>query len=176
MPRGLMSRFRISLYRALGMKIGKKNRIEGGGRVRRCSQIEIGVYNSFSAGAWIWPEDSECDRVRIRIGDLNYFAHNVKIDACNSITIGSNNMFGPNIFLTDSDHSVELTHTPKSGPMSRGILRIGDDCWIGANVAILKDVELGDGCVVAAGAVVTRSFPPNSIVGGVPAKLIRMRE
>lgn len=52
---------------------------------------------------------------------------------------------------------------------------IEDDVWCGANVIILKGVTIGHGSVVAAGAVVTKSFPPYSIIGGVPAKLIRMR-
>jgi len=52
---------------------------------------------------------------------------------------------------------------------------IEDDVWCGANVTILKGVTIGHGSVVAAGAVVTKSFPPYSIIGGVPAKLIRMR-
>jgi acetyltransferase-like isoleucine patch superfamily enzyme len=52
---------------------------------------------------------------------------------------------------------------------------IGDGCWIGANVTILKGVTIGAGSVVAAGAVVTKSCAPYSIIGGVPAKLIKMR-
>ena len=52
---------------------------------------------------------------------------------------------------------------------------IEDDVWCGANVTILKGVTIGHGSVVAAGAVVTKSFPPYSIIGGVPAKLIKMR-
>lgn len=52
---------------------------------------------------------------------------------------------------------------------------IEDDCWIGANVTILKGVTIGRGSVVAAGAVVTKSCEPYSIVGGVPAHLIKMR-
>ena len=52
---------------------------------------------------------------------------------------------------------------------------IEDDVWCGSNVVILKGVTIGHGSIVAAGAVVTKSFPPYSIIGGVPAKLIRMR-
>jgi len=52
---------------------------------------------------------------------------------------------------------------------------IEDECWIGANVTILKGVTIGRGSVVAAGAVVTKSCEPYSIIGGVPAKLIKMR-
>ena len=52
---------------------------------------------------------------------------------------------------------------------------IEDDVWCGANVTILKGVTIGRGSVVAAGAVVTKSFPPYSIIGGIPAKLLKMR-
>ena len=52
---------------------------------------------------------------------------------------------------------------------------IEDDVWTGANVTILKGVTIGRGSVIAAGAVVTKSFPPYSIIGGVPAKLLKMR-
>ena len=52
---------------------------------------------------------------------------------------------------------------------------IEDDVWVGANVTILKGVTIGHGSVVAAGAVVTKSCPPYSIIGGVPAKILRKR-
>lgn len=81
----------------------------------------------------------------------------------------------PNIFLTDSHHSVDLEFTPKAAPMLKGVLKIGSNCCIGANKIVLKDIELGNGCVIGAGAVVTRNFPENSIVGRVQAKLIWMR-
>jgi acetyltransferase-like isoleucine patch superfamily enzyme len=54
-------------------------------------------------------------------------------------------------------------------------IRIGDDCWIGARVFVLAGVTIGDGCVVGAGSVVTRSLPPNSIAVGVPAKVVGWR-
>lgn len=52
---------------------------------------------------------------------------------------------------------------------------IEGDNWIGMNTTILKGVTIGRGCIVAAGAVVNKSTPPYSIVGGVPAKILRMR-
>ena len=52
---------------------------------------------------------------------------------------------------------------------------MGNNCWIGAGAVFLDGAELGDGCVVAANAVVTKQFPANSIVGGVPAKVLRER-
>lgn len=169
-PRGAMSRVRLMMYRLLGMRLGERNRIEGGGRVRRCSQISIGDHNAFTQGCWLWPEDTDSSAIRIRIGNGNYFNRNVMIDACNLVEIGHNNMFGPDIYVTDSDHSVAAGVSPKDLPMRYGTVRIGNNCWIGAKAVILKNVALGDGCVVAAGAVVNRSVEPGQVVAGVPAR------
>jgi acetyltransferase-like isoleucine patch superfamily enzyme len=170
--RGLASRIRVAIYRLLGMKLGIKNRMEGGGRARRCSQIQIGCNNSFTQGAWLWPIDDRYEGVRIRIGSNNYFNRNLMIDACGRIEIGDDNMFGPDVYVTDSNHQHEAGLSPQALPMDIGMVRIGSRCWIGAKAVILKDVELGDGCVVAAGSVVTRSVKPGEIVAGVPARPI----
>jgi maltose O-acetyltransferase len=169
-PRGAMSRLRLSVYRVLGMRQGKKNRMEGGGRVRRCSQIAIGDNNAFTQGCWLWPEDTDFAGIRIRIGNSNYFNRNLMIDACGSVEIGDRNMFGPDVYITDSDHQFRDGFGPGELPMNRGTVVIGDRCWIGAKAVILKGVKLGDGCVVAAGAVVTRSVEAGEVVAGVPAR------
>ena len=169
-PRGALSRVRLLIYRLLGMRMGRRNRMEGGGRVRRCAQIEIGSLNAFTQGCWLWPEDTPFDGTRIRIGNGNYFNRNVMIDACGLVEIGDENMFGPDIYITDSNHTFGPGKAPKDFPMRAGSVKIGNRCWIGAKATILKGVELGDGCVVAAGAVVTRSVPGGGIVAGVPAR------
>jgi len=170
--RGLASRLRLVLYRFLGMRTGTRNRIEGLGRVRRCSQIEIGSFNSFSQGCWLWPNNENYEGVRIRIGNGNYFNRNVMIDACGLVEIGDQNMFGPDIYITDSNHRFGSGLAPNEQPMVVGKVKIGNRCWIGAKAVILKDVELGDGCVVGAGAVVTKNVPPGSVVAGVPAQTL----
>ena len=68
-----------------------------------------------------------------------------------------------------------LTSLGNDGSYSKGKIIIGHECWIGIGVTVLSGVEIGNGCVVAAGSVITKSFPPYSIIGGSPAKLIRMR-
>jgi acetyltransferase-like isoleucine patch superfamily enzyme len=174
-PRGATSRVRLLLYRALGMRLGKRNRIEGGGRVRRCSQIAIGDFNAFTQGCWLWPEDTDFAGTRIRIGNSNYFNRNVMIDACCLVAIGDHNMFGPDVYVTDSNHQFRAGFSPGELPMDRGTVAIGNRCWIGAKAVILKGVQLGDGCVVAAGAVVTRSVEAGAVVAGVPARPLARR-
>ena len=97
------------------------------------------------------------------------------IDACGLIEIGDKNMFGPDVYVTDSNHRFGPGLVPHEQPMNLGKVKIGSRCWIGAKAVILKDVELGDGCVVGAGSVVTRSVPPGAVVAGVPAVVIRSK-
>lgn len=172
MPVGLMSRFKCLIYKCIGMKIGKQNRFEEG-LVRRASQITMGNNNTFTSTYKLWPEDTTHNGTRLSIGSYNYFNKNIMIDACNNIAIGDHNMFGPDVYITDSNHSYGKDISPQKAPMQRGKVRIGNHCWIGAKAIILKDVVLGDYCVVAAGAVVTKSFPNGSVIGGVPARLLK---
>lgn len=154
------------------MKIGTHCRLEAI-RIRRAAQIELGSDNGLTRGCWLWPEDSDRDQIRIRIGNSNYFNRDVMIDACNYVEIGHRNMFGPGVYVTDSNHTVPADGWVASAPMETGTVSIGNGCWIGAKAIILKDVTLGDRCVVGAGAVVTRSFAAGSVIAGVPARLLR---
>ena len=94
--------------------------------------------------------------------------------------IGRNVIFGPNPTIITGDHRFDvigkfIKDNVEKLPANDLPVTIEDDVWCGANVTILKGVTIGRGSIVAAGAVVTKSFPPYSIIGGVPAKLIKHR-
>lgn len=98
------------------------------------------------------------------------------------LRIGNKVIFGPKPTIITGDHRIDLigkyiidvTDDEKLPDQDAPVV-IEDDVWCGANVTILKGVTIGRGSVVAAGAVVTQSCPPYSIIGGVPAKIIKRR-
>lgn len=92
------------------------------------------------------------------------------------IEIGDNTIFGNYVSMHSENHNF-LDHSQPirlQGVNRKGI-KIGNDCWIGAKVTILDGTIIGNGCIVAAGAVVCGHFPENVIIGGVPAKIIKQR-
>ena len=91
------------------------------------------------------------------------------IQGINGVVIGDGSIFAPGVKIISANHELsDLKVWIKTNPII-----IGKRCWIGANAIILPSVELGDNVVVAAGSVVTQSFPENSVIAGVPAKLIK---
>lgn len=95
------------------------------------------------------------------------------IQATNGIIIGSNVIHAIGLKIITSNHEMnDFTKHTKNKPIV-----IGDNCWIGANVTILPEVELGNHVIVAAGSVVSKSFlEDNIIIGGVPAKILKKIE
>jgi acetyltransferase-like isoleucine patch superfamily enzyme len=96
------------------------------------------------------------------------------------LTIGKKVIFGPNPTIITGDHRIDIIgkyimDCNEKLPQNDAPVVIEDDVWCGANVTILKGVTIGRGTVIAAGAVVTKSCPPYSIVGGVPAKILKYR-
>lgn len=106
------------------------------------------------------------------------FNTNVHVNADNGrISFGNHVLVGPNVVIRASNHRFDRTDTPiRDQGHSTGEITIEDDIWLGANVSVLGGVRIGRGAVVAAGAVVTKDVASFSVVGGVPARLIKMRE
>ena len=100
-----------------------------------------------------------------------YFANSggCYFSAINGIEIGDGTIFAPGVKVISANHDVNNfdKHTVKEP------IRIGNNCWLGANSVLLPGVQLGNGVIVGAGAVVSKSFGDNVVVGGVPAKVIK---
>ena len=102
------------------------------------------------------------------IGDRTWINEQCQFRSRKSIKIGNHCAIGFNCLFMDTDfHSLSNTEKEETG------ICLGDNVWIGANSTILKNVHLGNNVVVAAGSVVTKSFPDNVLVAGVPAKIIK---
>jgi len=112
----------------------------------------------------------------IRIGSSVFINDASYLTAAYGIDIGDHCLIGSNVLITDNSHGeVSLDARPRiQQPLTtKGQVSIGSNVWICNNVVIASGVAIGDHCVVAANSVVTKSFPPGSLIAGVPAMLVR---
>lgn len=117
----------------------------------------------------------------IQIGDRVGFSNGVHISAINQITIGNDVLFGSHVFVSDHNHGSYsgALHSPPSVPPadrtlhSGGAVIIENNVWIGDNVNIVGPVRIGYGAVIAANSVVRKNVPPQTIVAGAPARIVK---
>lgn len=91
------------------------------------------------------------------------------------IILGDNLLMGPGVKIFSSNHKTVKNQIMNQQEWLEKDVEIGDDVWLGANVVVVAGVKIGDGSIIAAGAVVTKDIPPYSIAGGVPARVIKKR-
>lgn len=122
-------------------------------------------------GVWIAPGRN------LVIEDNVDLAKDVLITTSGGVEIGERTLIGYRTQIISSDHTIPPIGEPFpiSGDNHKKII-IGKDVWIGGNCLITAGVIIGDGAVVAGGSVVTKNVPENAVVGGIPAKIIKMRE
>ena len=146
-----------------------------GSKIYRSVRMDTPPYRRFSLGRYSVVESFCC--INNAVGDVIIGDH-TRIGLHNTIigpvTIGSHVNLAQGITVTALNHNFSNTsrRIDQQG-VSTQVVTIADDVWIGANAVILPGVTIGKHSVVAAGAVVTRDVPPNSIVAGVPAKIIK---
>lgn len=116
------------------------------------------------------------------IGSHIHIGNNVGIGAFaylgggGGLSIGDDSIIGQYLSCHPENHNYENTNSLiRTQGVSRTGISIGKNCWIGSKVTILDGVTIGDNCIIAAGAVVNKNMPPNSVIGGVPAKILKSR-
>ena len=116
---------------------------------------------------------------KLIIGNNVNMNYNVHIGCINEIRVGNGVLFASNIFITDHHHGYNDERDINLAPslralVSKGPVVIEDNVWIGENVSILPNLTIGEGTIIGANSVVTKSFPKYSVIGGVPAKIIKI--
>ena len=143
--------------------------------IHRSARMDTPPYRIFSLGDYSVIESFAC--INNAVGDVMIGDH-TRIGLHNTIIgpveIGSHVNLAQGITVTALNHNFDDTEKriDEQG-VSTNPVTIEDDVWIGANAVILPGVTIGNHCVVAAGAVVTKDVPPHSLVAGVPAKVIK---
>lgn len=163
----------------------------GAGIIGMKNKNQIVLGKNVRLSGWLTVRTDEEKKGEIKIGDYTLIGNRTVLQAWDSVKIGSYVMISPEVWIQDNnshstyaqdrlidmlgsrdfnDKGTDLTHA-QSKPIT-----IGDHVWIGRRAIILKGVNIGDRAIVAAGAVVTKDVPQDSIVAGNPAKVVKRIE
>ncbi|MDE6648560.1 MAG: sugar O-acetyltransferase [Muribaculaceae bacterium] len=124
------------------------------------------IHDSFSLFP---PFYTDCGK-NLRIGKRVFINSGCKFQDQGGITIGDDVLVGHNCVIATLNHAMD---PDRRADMIPAPVKIGNKVWIGANVTILQGVTVGEGAIIAAGAVVNKDVPPRTVVGGIPAKVIK---
>jgi acetyltransferase-like isoleucine patch superfamily enzyme len=176
---GISSKMMAFMLKAPGLRLGPGCRVVGG------RHISFG--RNIHAGRNLWLEAvtsyrSQRFQPTIVIGDYVCFSNDVHISSVEAITIGTHVLFGSKIFIADHNHGIykgEQQSNPEEAPSHRilgggGRVVIEENAWIGDNSVILGPASIGRSAIIGANSVVRGIVPSNSIVAGVPARVIKM--
>jgi abequosyltransferase len=162
--------------------IGKNVIIAPSCEIRRAAAPYIYLGNNVYLGKDVWlniPCEAPApvkNRPIIKIGDGTAIGRRCMITALNSIDIGNNVLFGPGVFIADHSHEFRDTSIPimSQGVTEPGKVIIEEGCWFGYHSVVVthkgRDIRIGRNSVIGANAVVTKSFPPYSVLVGNPAR------
>ena len=170
------------LARFVLLKLRYRGRLRTDGICFICPgvQLEIGARATLRIGRWAWI--GHRSKIRVHEGEVSIGAKTVMgqeftISAYQHVSIGRECIIADRVMLIDFDHGVVEVDRPirEQGIYKRDV-RVGHNVWMGYGACVLRGVSVGSNSIVGTSAVVTRDVPENAVVGGVPARTIRMRE
>jgi acetyltransferase-like isoleucine patch superfamily enzyme len=142
--------------------------------------LEVGPRATLELGRWSWVGHGCKIRAHegaVSIGAKTVLGQECTISSFQHVSIGRECVIADRVMLIDFDHGmVEVERPIRLQGIYKRDVRVGHNVWIGYGACILRGVTVGDNAVIGTNAVVTRDVPANAVVGGVPARVIRMRE
>lgn len=170
---------RVKILSSRNIVVGNNVRIDSYTTIDALSKNGIVLKNNVKLGEYskIIGSGSISDiGIGLEIGNNSSFSEYTFFGAAGGIVVGNDVIAGQMVRFHAENHNFSSTEKliREQGVNRKGI-KVGNNCWIGAGATFLDGAEIGDGCIVAANAVVTKKFPDNSIIGGIPAKIIGKR-
>jgi acetyltransferase-like isoleucine patch superfamily enzyme len=164
----------------LKLRLGRRLQTDGLCFICPHVQLELGPGATLRIGRWAWIGHATKIRVHegtVSIGAKSVLGQECTISAFQRVSIGRECILADRVMLIDFDHGVVEVERPirLQGIYKRDV-HVGHNVWIGYGACVLRGVSIGDNSVVGTNAVVTRDVPADAVVGGVPARVIRMRE
>jgi acetyltransferase-like isoleucine patch superfamily enzyme len=168
------------LWRRLLTPAGWRWRSDGPFFLGRGLELKIEPRGQIRFGRFVWIGDGtkiRCHEGRVEIGAKTVMGQECTISAYQRVRIGEQCVIADRAMFIDFDHGIVEVERPirLQGIYKRDV-EVGNNVWIGYGACILRGVSVGDNSVIGTNSVVTKDVPANAIVGGVPARVIRMRD
>jgi acetyltransferase-like isoleucine patch superfamily enzyme len=168
------------LWRRLLTPAGRRWRSEGPFFLGRGLELEVARRGEIRFGRFVWIGDGtkiRCHEGVVEIGAKTVMGQECTISAYQRVRIGDECVIADRAMFIDFDHGIVEVERPirKQGIYKRDV-EVGNNVWIGYGACILRGVSVGDNSVIGTNSVVTKDVPANAVVGGIPARIIRMRE
>jgi acetyltransferase-like isoleucine patch superfamily enzyme len=170
----------LARYVLLKLRYGRRLQTDGICFVCPGVHLEIGRGATLRIGRWAWIGDATKIRVHegeVSIGAKTVMGQECTISAYQHVEIGRECIVADRVMLIDFDHGVVEVERPirLQGIYKRDV-HVGHNVWIGYGACILRGVTVGENSIVGTSTVVTRDVPENAVVGGIPARVLRMRD
>ena len=158
---------------------GRRLKLDGLAFIGPKVVLQIGRQARVELGRWSWLGHGtkiRCHEGVVSIGAKTVLGQECTISAYQHVSIGRECVIADRVMLIDFDHGVvEVDRPVRLQGIYKRDVRVGNNVWIGYGACILRGVTVGDNAIIGTSAVVTKDVPPNAVVAGVPARVIRMR-
>ena len=181
--RGMLNAKYLHVVLRLGIwkvRLGRRLKLDGLAFIGPGCQLEVGKNAVLELGRWSWIGHGckiRCHEGTVSLGPKSVMGQECTISAFQHVSIGRECVIADRAMLIDFDHGVVDVEKPirLQGIYKRDV-RVGHNVWIGYGACVLRGTTIGHNAIIGSNSVVTHDVPANAVVGGVPARLIRMRE